>query len=153
MSVSVAIKSFQNIKNGTKHFTVYNIEAVIELKDGTSEKIVIARRYREFFNLHRQLLKSHTLVKGFGFPGKKAVGKMNKSFIESRRKKLEKYMQKVVSVSNIFADENMQNFLGVAKFFSEGKLDTLRNSSRMIPSSIINHDDENNTNVTNHNDD
>jgi len=62
---------------------------------------VVARRYNEFFNMHTKLRERYGLVKNLDFPGKRLVGTLSGSFLDTRRVALEKYLQ--VSLHNILA--------------------------------------------------
>jgi sorting nexin-25 len=54
---------------------------------------VVARRYNEFFNMHTKLRERYGLVKNLDFPGKRLVGALSGSFLDTRRIALEKYLQ------------------------------------------------------------
>jgi len=54
---------------------------------------VVARRYNEFFNMHNKLRERYGLVRNLDFPGKRLVGALSGSFLDSRRVALEKYLQ------------------------------------------------------------
>jgi sorting nexin-25 len=54
---------------------------------------VVARRYNEFFNMHAKLRERYGLVRNLDFPGKRLVGALSGSFLDTRRVALEKYLQ------------------------------------------------------------
>jgi sorting nexin-25 len=54
---------------------------------------VVARRYNEFFNMHTKLRERYGLVRNLDFPGKRLVGALSGSFLDTRRIALEKYLQ------------------------------------------------------------
>ena len=64
----------------------------------------VKHRYSEFFNLHNQLVTEHGVSKDI-LPSKKVIGNKCDVFIETRRKALEEYLQKVF----IFLKRTMPN--------------------------------------------
>jgi sorting nexin-25 len=54
---------------------------------------VVARRYNEFLNMHTKLRERYGLVRNLDFPGKRLVGALSGSFLDTRRVALEKYLQ------------------------------------------------------------
>lgn len=72
---------------------------------------VIARRYSEFFALHQQLKEKFAVVRQYELPGKRGFLKLQKSFVESRRIGLERYLQLLVQHSNICQSQELRAFL------------------------------------------
>jgi hypothetical protein len=93
--ITVAIPSTQNVKNATDHFTVYHVE--ITIHGVPIETWSVSKRYKEFLELNDELCKKYEVVKGFSFPKKTVVGKMKPETIEKRRKKLEQFLQKLLT--------------------------------------------------------
>uniref|UniRef100_A0A1A9WKZ3 Sorting nexin-29 n=1 Tax=Glossina brevipalpis TaxID=37001 RepID=A0A1A9WKZ3_9MUSC len=54
------------------------------------------RRYNDFDDLHKSLLKTHPSVALVEFPGKKRFGNMNKQFVDERRQQLQIYLLNLV---------------------------------------------------------
>ncbi|KAL1492372.1 hypothetical protein ABEB36_010628 [Hypothenemus hampei] len=58
-------------------------------------KWTVKHRYKEFFNLHNKLVADHGVSKDI-LPSKKVIGNKSNQFIETRRKALEEYLQKIL---------------------------------------------------------
>lgn len=72
----------------------YLIEVQQLASDGSfASGWVVARRYNEFFNMHTKLRERYGLVRNLDFPGKRLVGALSGSFLDTRRVALEKYLQ------------------------------------------------------------
>lgn len=58
----------------------------------------VYRRYSQFYALHKSLKARHpTVVGGFEFPPKKALGNKDSKVVQERRKKLETYLRNVLN--------------------------------------------------------
>lgn len=62
------------------------------------EHWLLHRRYREFYKLHKSLLKTHPSVAVVEFPPKKHFGNMNLVFVEERRQQLQIYLLNLVEM-------------------------------------------------------
>ena len=73
---------------------------------------VIARRYSEFFALHQKLKERfNSIVRHYELPGKRGFLKLQKSFVESRRIGLERYLQLLVQHIEICQSQELRAFL------------------------------------------
>lgn len=55
----------------------------------------VRHRYNDFYNLHNKLVADHGVSKDI-LPSKKVIGNKTNQFIETRRKALEEYLQKIL---------------------------------------------------------
>ncbi|GJJ78268.1 sorting nexin-25 [Entomortierella parvispora] len=99
--------------DGSKEFALYVIEVHQLVQDGSfASGWVIARRYSEFFALHQKLKeKFHSIVRHYELPGKRGFLKLQKSFVESRRIGLERYLQSLVQHIEICQSQELRAFL------------------------------------------
>lgn len=74
---------------------VANVTYYIILVSVGEIKWKVKHRYSEFFNLHNKLVGDHGVSKDI-LPSKKVIGNKCESFIESRRRALEEYLQKIL---------------------------------------------------------
>ncbi|KAF8236783.1 PhoX domain-containing protein [Tricholoma matsutake] len=72
---------------------------------------VVARRYNEFLNMHTKLRERYGLVRNLDFPGKRLVGALSGTFLDTRRVALEKYLQSVVSIPIVCESGELRLFL------------------------------------------
>jgi sorting nexin-25 len=80
----------------------YLIEVQLLAPDGSfTSGWVVARRYNEFFNMHTKLRERYGLVRHLDFPGKRLVGALSGSFLDTRRVALEKYLQVSSQLSSL----------------------------------------------------
>mmetsp|Transcript_69545 Transcript_69545/g.96699 ORF Transcript_69545/g.96699 Transcript_69545/m.96699 type:complete len:520 (+) Transcript_69545:84-1643(+) len=101
---SASIASHETVTESSR-FTVFNIE--INTKDG---KFFVPRRYSEFRDLYDSLNKAFPSVK-FSFPKKKMLGSnFDKSFLASRQKGLEEFIQKVFESPEIAQHPAVRSF-------------------------------------------
>ncbi|KAF9381045.1 Intermediate filament protein [Podila verticillata] len=109
---TVSITSSTVGHDGSKEFALYVIEVHQMAQDGSfASGWVIARRYSEFFALHQQLKEKFAVVRQYELPGKRGFLKLQKSFVESRRIGLEKYLQLLVQHSDICQSQELRAFL------------------------------------------
>ncbi|KAF9179970.1 Intermediate filament protein [Haplosporangium sp. Z 767] len=99
--------------DGPKEFALYVIEVHQMAQDGSfASGWVIARRYSEFFALHRQLKeKFPAIVRQYELPSKRGFLKLQKSFVEGRRIGLERYLQCLVQHIEICQSQELRAFL------------------------------------------
>eukprot|EP00730_Choanoeca_flexa_P003284 TRINITY_DN11353_c0_g1_i7.p1 TRINITY_DN11353_c0_g1~~TRINITY_DN11353_c0_g1_i7.p1 ORF type:complete len:729 (+),score=185.61 TRINITY_DN11353_c0_g1_i7:99-2285(+) len=77
---------------GSDSYHVYQVVVRIGLEEWS-----VFRRYSHFEDLHRQV--QHTFPgAGLTFPGKKSFSRKSAQFVETRRKQLDAYMRKVLSL-------------------------------------------------------
>jgi len=74
---------------------------------------VVARRYREFFDLHNKLRVKFPLVNDFDLPGKKMMNlfKLNSKFVEERRVNLQSYLQLLLDNKDVCRCDELREFL------------------------------------------
>ncbi|KAG0263011.1 Intermediate filament protein [Actinomortierella ambigua] len=98
--------------DGSKEFALYVIEVHQMAQDGSfASGWVIARRYSEFFALHQVLKEKFPMVKQFELPGKRGFLKLQKSFVESRRIGLERYLRQLIRHEDICQSQELRSFL------------------------------------------
>eukprot|EP00038_Savillea_parva_P019422 m.27445 g.27445 ORF g.27445 m.27445 type:complete len:522 (+) comp4415_c0_seq1:58-1623(+) len=113
---SASIASHETV-NESSRFTVFNIE--IQTKDG---KFTVPRRYSEFRDLYDSLNKAFPTVK-FSFPKKKMLGSnFDKSFLASRQKGLQEFIQKVFEIPKIAQHPAVRSFFFDAPRHGRGAL-------------------------------
>ncbi|KAG0054909.1 Intermediate filament protein [Gryganskiella cystojenkinii] len=110
---TISITSSTVGHDGSKEFALYVIEVHQLAQDGSfASGWVIARRYSEFFSLHQQLKeKFNAIVRNYELPGKRGFLKLQKSFVESRRIALERYLQALVQYIEICQSQELRAFL------------------------------------------
>jgi len=87
-----------------KEFTAYVVE--LRMENGSATLI---KRYRQFLSLHKKL---KTLYKNVPpFPGKKFVGNTSPKFVQKRCRRLEEYLNKIITFPGIFDIEEVLTFL------------------------------------------
>ncbi|KAE9398516.1 hypothetical protein BT96DRAFT_920831 [Gymnopus androsaceus JB14] len=72
---------------------------------------VVARRYNEFLSMHNKLRDKYGLVRNLEFPGKRLVPNLSTSFVDTRKVGLEKYLQKLISISIVCESDELRAFL------------------------------------------
>ncbi|KAG0343033.1 Intermediate filament protein [Podila humilis] len=109
---SISITSSTVGHDGSKEFALYVIEVRQLAQNGAhATGWVIARRYSEFFALHQQLKDKYSVVRQYELPGKRGFLKLQKSFVESRRIGLERYLQRLVQHADICQSQELRAFL------------------------------------------
>lgn len=102
--LSASIDAYQTIKED-KRFTIFNIS--INTKNG---KFTVFRRYSEFRDLYDGLTKAFPKDK-FKFPKKRLMGNnFDEEFLQGRKKGLDEFIQKVLSVEAAVDTELVVNF-------------------------------------------
>lgn len=79
---------------------------------------VVGRRYSEFYALHRQLHEKYPTVRMVDFPRKRAILKLQKTFVESRRISLERYLQQLIKNPDICKSSELRAFLSQQNIFA-----------------------------------
>ncbi|KAG2189070.1 hypothetical protein INT44_004212 [Umbelopsis vinacea] len=102
---------------------------------------VVGRRYSEFYALHRQLYAKYPMVRMFDFPRKRAILKLQKTFVESRRIALEKYLQQLIKSPDICKSATLRAFLSQQNIYAPTTADPTdshsASSSRVFTSSPL----------------
>lgn len=70
----------------------------------------VEHRYSEFFEIHNQLIQEHGISKDL-LPSKKVIRNKNPTFIETRRKGLEEYLQKILTFLKKTMPKSLVEFL------------------------------------------
>ena len=114
---SLSIPSFRKVKDSK--YTVYEIRLI---KPGGRE-VVLAKRFREFNDFHKQISK---IVDAPHFPSRKLPRPLNSNlrFLESRREALELYLRNLMSLTGV---SEVRDLLG--HFLDTKNFDTPRTSS------------------------
>ncbi|WFD36069.1 tRNA (guanine-N(7)-)-methyltransferase (tRNA(m7G46)-methyltransferase) [Malassezia cuniculi] len=83
---------------------------LVETSQGTH---TISRRYSEFRSLHQSLKQRYpqTWTLDTLFPGRRLVGMLSASFIETRRRALERYLQAIIRVPELENSTELRMFL------------------------------------------
>jgi len=87
----------------------------IIVKRGKQERIV-ARRYSEFYEFHRLLVRFSSYARRCNFPPKTWFRNVSKNFLEERRELLDKYLQQVLHDQRIARHKYTIAFLNLNNF-------------------------------------
>jgi sorting nexin-25 len=101
-------------------FALYVIEIQQLGMDGNyASGWIVARRYSEFFALHQKLKEQFPTVRLMEFPSKwpSSFLKLQKSFVETRRLSLERYLRKLVEDKEICKSQTFRSFLSQQNIF------------------------------------
>ncbi|CAM0135373.1 unnamed protein product [Umbelopsis sp. WA50703] len=79
---------------------------------------VVGRRYSEFYSLHRRLQEQYSIVRMIGFPRKRAILKLQKTFVESRRIALERYLQQLIKNPDVCKSSELRSFLSQQNMYA-----------------------------------
>ncbi|XP_030384169.1 sorting nexin-29 [Scaptodrosophila lebanonensis] len=84
------------------------------------EHWTLFRRYREFYKLHKSLLRTHPSIAAIEFPRKKHFGNMNLVFVEERRQQLQIYLLNLLeTLPLVEACKSKEDLQKVFPFFRE----------------------------------
>lgn len=108
----VSIDSFKISKEeNTPDFAVYTIR-IERLENGhVRSGWMVARRYREFAELHKQLKQTYPGVRSLKFPQKSIITSLNKNVLEYRRGALEEYLQSLFRMPEVCDSKMLRMFL------------------------------------------
>lgn len=104
--VQVLIPTTNIVQKDSKPYTVYCIELFV-----SGKCFKIDRRYSEFYELHRKLLKKKTYQLGT-LPPKK-LKNLNQKLIEQRRTSLESYLQQTLRTVGLDKTVELNEFLNL----------------------------------------
>ncbi len=91
---SVKLTSTSVVREHGSQYVLYKIEIQQFQEDGNILGIwTVSRRYNEFYELHRILKNRYTALDNLEFPRKRIILKLQKSFVEARRRALEGYLR------------------------------------------------------------
>lgn len=91
--ITIPHVKLQKSKHGASSYHLYEIHITMRQN---LEHWSLWRRYSDFNNLHKSLLKTHPSVSAVEFPPKKRFGNMNQRFVEERRQQLQIYLLNLV---------------------------------------------------------
>ncbi|KAG5684764.1 hypothetical protein PVAND_013977 [Polypedilum vanderplanki] len=102
-------------KSKTKNYYVYEIN----LKSTSGlDSWTIFKRYRDFYQLHKNLKKQHLQIKVLDFPPKKKIGNLEFDFVEDRRQRLQVYIRHVLqNLPELASCESRQLLESKCSFF------------------------------------
>ncbi|XP_014601263.1 PREDICTED: sorting nexin-29 [Polistes canadensis] len=83
----------------------------------------IYRRYAQFYELHKELIKHDAIVTTYEFPPKKTIGNKDAKFVEERRQKLQEWLRRVVGrlarCSTFSSNPSRQTLISLLPFFGD----------------------------------
>lgn len=110
---SISIKSIMiGTEEDGHEFALYVIE--IQRQAGEKSSAVnwaIARRYSEFYELHKQLRAHYPMIKDLDFPRRQMVLTLQKDFLRKRRAALERYLRDLLTKPQICRSIQFRAFL------------------------------------------
>lgn len=102
-------------KTKTKNFYIYEIN--LRSKDD-NDRWTIFKRYRDFYNFHKQLKKRYLQIRVLDFPPKKKIGNLDFDFVEERRQRLQVYIRHVLqNVPELASCSSKQALEAKCQFF------------------------------------
>ncbi|EPY49799.1 sorting nexin Snx12 [Schizosaccharomyces cryophilus OY26] len=108
----VSIDSYKLCKDeNEQEYAVYTIR--IERLEGDIIRSgwMVARRYREFAELHKQLKQMFPQVRSLKFPNKTVIPSITKSILEYRKTALEEYSQAIFQMPDVCDSKILRMFL------------------------------------------
>ncbi|OAD70327.1 hypothetical protein PHYBLDRAFT_86166, partial [Phycomyces blakesleeanus NRRL 1555(-)] len=84
---------------------------------------IVTRRYSEFFTLHQKLKDHYAAVKMLDFPVKWPLLKLQRSFVETRRISLERYLRRLLEDKLICQSDELRVFLSQQNVYVPGPKD------------------------------
>jgi len=110
---SISIKSIMiGTEEDGHEFALYVIE--VQRQAGEKSSAVnwaIARRYSEFYELHKQLRAHYPIIKDLDFPRRQMVLTLQKDFLRKRRAALERYLRDLLTKPQICRSIQFRAFL------------------------------------------
>ncbi|XP_043685961.1 sorting nexin-29 [Vespula pensylvanica] len=83
----------------------------------------IYRRYAQFYEFHKELIKHDAIVTAYEFPPKKTIGNKDAKFVEERRQKLQEWLRRVVGrltqCSTFSSNPSRQTLVSLLPFFGD----------------------------------
>jgi len=115
---------------GTQFYTIEIKEVIVKTDESTSEKIalysiivkrgkqerIINRRYSEFYEYHRSLVRFSSYARRCTFPPKTWFRKLSEEFLAERRGLLDTYLQQVLHDQRIARHKYTVAFLNLNNF-------------------------------------
>ena len=92
------------------------LQDVVEVQRNAGEQVpattwAVARRYSEFHDLHHKLRTRYPSVRQLEFPRRRIVIKLQKDFLQKRRKALESYLQNLLQLPEVCRSRDLRAFL------------------------------------------
>lgn len=89
---------------------------MVEVQRNAGEQVpaatwAVARRYSEFHDLHHKLRARYPSVRHLEFPRRRIVIKLQKDFLQKRRKALESYLQNLLQLPEVCRSRDLRAFL------------------------------------------
>ena len=106
---------------------------IIEVKRKANEQLsaaswAVARRYSEFYDLHRRLRSIYPAVRNLEFPRRRLVMKLQRDFVQKRREALEHYLRELLRLPAVCQSRDLRAFLSQQAIVSAK--DTTRDGER-----------------------
>ena len=102
------------LKEGMKKYVLYSLTCHIKEIQGNKEienQIILKKRYSDFFTLRKKLVQRWPGVYIPNIPPKKAIGNLDNSIIETRQRILNKFCEKLISISYLSESEEVLKFV------------------------------------------
>lgn len=104
---TIRILRTEERKGTISKYLVYIIECEPKIKG----VVTVARRYNDFLWLRTNLTSTYQALWVPPLPPKKAIGRFNEEFVESRRKDLERYLTRLEAIPAFSKSQAFQMFL------------------------------------------
>jgi len=106
---------------------------IIEVQRRANEQLfaaswAVARRYREFHDLHQRLRTLYPAVRNLEFPRRRLVMKLQRDFLQKRRAALEHYLRELLRLPAVCIGRDLRAFLSQQAIISAK--DTTRDGER-----------------------
>ncbi|KAL9101171.1 MAG: hypothetical protein Q9163_003549 [Psora crenata] len=102
-----------------QEFALYVIE--VQRKAGehmSAASWAVARRYSEFYDLHRRLRSTYPAVRQLDFPRRRLVMKLQRDFLYKRRVSLENYLRELLRLPAVCRSRDLRAFLSQSAIIS-----------------------------------
>lgn len=97
-------------KDGMKKYIQYSLKCTVQLSNG--ERIIdLKKRYSDFFTLRKKLVERWPGVYIPNIPPKKAIGNLDEAIIETRKRILNKFCEKITSIFYLSESEEVILFV------------------------------------------
>ncbi|VEU19418.1 DEKNAAC100183 [Brettanomyces naardenensis] len=111
----VSIQSYITAKEDGRDFVMYLIEVQRVSNDDPNVVVagwLVARRFSQFYKLHKYLRVRHPEIGDLDFPKRKVVMKFQQpALLEERKRKLEEYLRKLICINTVCSDRVFRDFL------------------------------------------
>ena len=129
--------SIQNIMVGNepdgKEFALYVIEVRRRAGESMPEAAwIVAKRYSEFHELNKRLRAQYPSIRRLEFPKRQVVLKLQKDFLEKRRKALQVYLRELLTDPAVCQSREMRAFLSQRTINSTTPTDSQTDSKDFV---------------------